>query len=63
MAMTPNTKLVTERELILLRDTMELSELKRQTKKCKETFGFVDYRHIFITMGYTHAFNDKWYLN
>ncbi len=63
MAVTPNTKLFTERELILLRDTMELSELKRQTKECKETYGIVDYRHIFMIMGYTYAFNHKWYLN
>ena len=53
--------LITERKLIELRDTMEVSELSKITKKCKKTYGFVDYRHIFKTMGYVHAFNDKWY--
>ena len=54
--------LVTEREIILLRDSMKLSELRKITKKCKDKFGFVDYRRIFVTMGYVHAFNDKWNL-
>ena len=53
--------LVSEYEIIRLRDTMPLDELKKITKKCEKKFGFVDYRHIFVTMGYTHAFNDKWF--
>ena len=58
---TPETKLISEREIILLRDTMSIAELRKITDKCKKTFGFVDYRNIFRTMGYKHAFNDKWY--
>jgi hypothetical protein len=41
---------------------MPLSELKEITKKCKKCFGFVDFRHIFVTMGYVHAFSNKWYI-
>ena len=54
--------LVSEYEIIKKRDTMNLDELKQITEKCKETYGFVDYRHIFMTMGYKHAFNDKWHV-
>jgi hypothetical protein len=56
-----NTNLITEREIMLLRDTMKLSKLKEITNNCKAKFGFVDHKHIFITMGYEHAYNDKWY--
>jgi hypothetical protein len=54
-------ELITERQIIELRDTMEVSKLSAITKKCEKQFGFVDYRHIFKAMGYVHAFNDKWY--
>jgi len=58
---TTKTIIVSEYEIIKLRDTMELSKLKEITDKCKKDFGYVDYRGIFKTMGYTHAYNDKWY--
>lgn len=54
--------LISEYEIIRLRDTMSVSKLRAITNKCKEEFGFVDYRHIFKAMGYVHAFNDKWYI-
>jgi len=54
--------IIAEYEIIRLRDTMPLDELRRITNKCKETYGFIDYRHIFMTMGYRHAYNDKWYV-
>ena len=54
-------ELITERQIIELRDTMPLDKLKKTTKDCMKKFGFVDYRHIFMTMGYVHAFNDKWH--
>ena len=53
--------IISEYEIIRLRDTMNLSKLKEITNKCKAKFGFVAYRQIFITMGYEHAYNDKWY--
>ena len=56
-------ELISEYQLIRLRDTMEVSELRKITKKCRRKFGFVDYRHIFMTMGFKHAYNDKWYFN
>jgi hypothetical protein len=59
--MTPDTKLYTERELILMRDELSLEERKAQTKLCMEIHGMVFYRYLFMIMGYTHAFNDKWY--
>ena len=52
---------ITEREIILLRDQMSNSDLTKITDKCKQTYGFVDFTHIFKTMGYIHAFNDSWY--
>jgi len=52
--------LITKTELIALRDSMPLEILKEQTRKTKERNGYVDYRGIFETMGYVHAFNDTY---
>lgn len=54
------TSYVTVRELIKMRDEMTDAELKEQTRKTKERLGYVDYRGIFETMGYRHAFNDTY---
>ena len=53
--------LISEYEIIILRDKMSVSQLSKITDKCKKDNGFVSYREIFKTMGYVHAFNDKWY--
>ena len=39
---------------------MSVEELRKITNKCLDDFGFVDYHHIFLTMGYVNAYNDKW---
>jgi hypothetical protein len=52
-------KYMTSRQLILLRDSLPLEELKEQTRQTRERFGYVDYRGIFKIMGYVHAYNDK----
>ena len=54
------SNLISESEIVKLRDKMSVPKLRKITNKCKKKFGFVDYHHIFITMGYVHAFNDKW---
>lgn len=53
--------LITDRNIILLRDEMPLTELKKITIKTKEIYGFVDFHHIFLTMGYTKAYANKYY--
>ena len=58
---TPKTKIISEYEIIRLRDKMPLDELKKITNKCMEKFGYVGNREIYQTMGYVHAYNDKWY--
>lgn len=55
------SNLISSREIILLRDKMPLDELKSITKKTLKTYGFVDFHHIFLTMGYTKAYNDFYY--
>jgi len=55
-----NLVTITKRELILLRDSMPLEELKRQTKEAREKFGYVDMRNIFKIMGYEHTYSDNW---
>jgi hypothetical protein len=52
---------ISEHEIILLRDKMSVDELTAITDKTKKMYGFVTYRFIFKTMGYTHAFNDKYW--
>ena len=52
---------ITEYEIIRLRDNMPLSKLKRITKETMARKGYVDYRGIFETMGYVHAFNNKYF--
>jgi hypothetical protein len=52
--------LITERGIIELRDQMSIEDLRAITNKCMADWGFVSFRYLFITMGYVHAFNDKW---
>lgn len=52
--------LVSEYEIIRLRDKMPVEELRAITNKTKERLGYVNFRAIFETMGYVHAFNDKY---
>lgn len=54
--------LISEREIILLRDKMPVEELRKITNAVKEKQGYVSYREIFREMGYVHAFNDKWHV-
>lgn len=51
---------ITEREIMLLRDGMELEELQVITNRVKEKQGYVDYRSIFREMGYAHLYGDVW---
>ena len=53
--------LITDRDIILLRDQMPLDELKVISKKTLKTYGFVDFHHTFLTMGYTKAFNNYYH--
>ena len=53
--------LISEYEIIRLRDKMPTEELRAITNQVKEKMGYVSYREIFKEMGYVHAFNDKWY--
>lgn len=53
-------ELITETEIIKLRDKMSTNQLREITNMTKKKHGFVDMKRIFQTMGYTHAFNDKW---
>ena len=49
-------------DIIRLRDKMPLERLRAITKQTMKTFGFVDYTRLFLTMGYVHAFNDKYHI-
>lgn len=53
-------ELITEREIIEIRDKQPMVESKRQTKETMERMGYVSLREIFRTMGYEHRYNDKW---
>ena len=53
--------LISEYEIIRLRDKMPTEELRIITNRVKNKMGYVGYREIFNEMGYVHAFNDKWY--
>ena len=53
-------RLYTEREIIEMRDNMSVLELRKITNQAKKDFGYVDFRAIFKTMGFEHAFGDKW---
>jgi hypothetical protein len=48
-------------DIIKLRDNMSVDELRIISNKTKEIYGFIDYKRLFITMGYTHAFGDTYY--
>jgi len=53
---------ITDIEIIKLRDHMSLEKLRSITNDCKKKFGFIDFRHIFITMGYEPAYGNKYYV-
>jgi hypothetical protein len=58
--METQNKLYTQRELMTMLDNKSLEERRELTNKTKLTYGFVDYRHIFMSMGFVHAFNGNW---
>lgn len=55
-------QLISKTEIIKLRDAMSVEELRKITNKTKEENGYVSYKAIFETMGYKHAFNDKFFV-
>lgn len=54
------TNYLTDREIVLLRDTMTVEELRHFTNVTKEKNGYVSFREIFKTMGFSHALNNNY---
>jgi len=53
--------LISGTEIIKIRDKMPLEELKRITEETKTRCGYISYREIFITMGYTPVYSNMYY--
>ena len=54
-------QIISELEIIRLKDKLPLDQLKEITRKTKEKFGIVYNKAIYETMGFVHAYNDKYY--
>ena len=52
---------ITERQIIELRDSMTVEQLRGFTNETMRIYGFVDLRYIIKTMGFVYAFNDKYH--
>ncbi len=48
------------RDIILIRDSMEIEELRVITNKVKNKLGYVTFKLLFQEMGFKNLFNDVW---
>lgn len=56
-----DTKIYTKSDIISIRDKMSLKDLRQINDECMKRFNFVCYKFLFMTMGFEHAYNDKWH--
>jgi hypothetical protein len=52
---------ITQRQIIELRDSMTVSELRHFTEETKRIYGLVSFKYIFKTMGFRSSFNGNYY--